>query len=349
MIIETTNEGVWMLNHQFRTTYVNRQLAEMLGYKPEEMIGRSLFDFLFPEDVLRKQQDLELRRRGVRQVLYNRCRKKDGTEMWALVSTAPLFAKNKEFLGVLAMITDVTLLRKTEETFRRNEKLITAGRMAATISHEVNNPLEAVVNLLYLLKVQPMSSEAKEYLALVEKEVQRISAVTRRTLGFFRDHSTWVELSVADLLEDTLTFYEQRLHDHSIQIVRNYGEGGIVSASRSELQQVFANLLSNALDAMSSGGTLTLHVSWDADNSGTLIIVEDTGMGIPAEHLQYIFEPFFTTKENTGTGLGLWVAKEIIRKHGGTLTVSSKSAPGEAHGTRFAIFLPRNLNQRAVA
>lgn len=122
-----------------------------------------------------------------------------------------------------------------------------------------------------------------------------------------------------------------------------------MSASRSELQQVFANLLSNALDAMAGGGTLTLHVSWDADNSGTLIIVEDTGMGIPAEHLQYIFEPFFTTKENTGTGLGLWVAKEIIRKHGGTLTVSSKSAPGEAHGTRFAIFLPRNLNQRAAA
>lgn len=114
------------------------------------------------------------------------------------------------------MITDVTLLRKTEETFRRNEKLITAGRMAATISHEVNNPLEAVVNLLYLLKVQPMSPQATEYLALVEKEVQRISAVTRRTLGFFRDHSTWVELSVADLLEDTLTFYEQRLNDHSI-------------------------------------------------------------------------------------------------------------------------------------
>ena len=350
MIIETTNDGVWALDNQDRTTFVNQRMAEMLGYRPEEMLGHTPFDYVFPEDVLEKKADLERRRHGTgREVLYNRFRRKDGAEMWATLSTAPLFTESGKRNGALAMLSDVTLLRKAEDALRRNEKLVTAGRLAATISHELNNPLEAVVNLLYLLKMQPLNDQAKRYLELSEKEVQRIAAITRRTLGFFRDNSAWVELSVTDLLEDTLAFYEQRLTDHSILVVRDYRDRGTVSASRGELQQVFANLISNAIDAMNGSGRLTLRVAMASDKSGTEVVVEDDGSGIAADHLDRVFEPFFTTKLNTGTGLGLWVAKEIIQKHGGTISVSSKSGSGDEHGTRFCIFLPMTVDQRAAA
>lgn len=350
-IVETTNDGVWMIDADIRTTFVNRRTAEMLGFTPEEMLGRPLFDFLFPEDHAQKRADLERRRRGAREVFYNRCRRKDGSEMWALVSTNPVFADNGEFAGVLCMLSDVTLLRKTEETLRRNEKLITAGRLAATISHEINNPLEAVVNLLYLLKNQPLDDQSRQYVALAEKQILRVSAISKRTLGFFRDSSAWVELPLPHLLDDTLSFYEHDLGPRAIKVVREYRTRGRVRVSQSEIQQVFANLISNALDAMGNGGVLTLRVTEATrqNHAGVLVEVEDTGIGIGDEGLKHLFEPFFTTKQNTGTGLGLWVAREIIDKHGGTITVSSQTQPHEKSGTKFSIFLPYASPVHAVA
>ncbi|HEY6306051.1 MAG TPA: MASE1 domain-containing protein [Candidatus Angelobacter sp.] len=350
-IVETTNEGIWMLDREFRTTFVNRQLAEMLGYSAQEMVGRRLLDFFFPEDVAKKQEDLDSRRQGVAEVLYSRCRRKDGSELWVLVSTSPMFTDNGEFTGVLAMMSNVTLLRKTEETLRRNEKLITAGRLAASISHEVNNPLEAVVNLLYLLRNQPLDEQSRQYVALAEREILRVSAISKRTLGFFRDDSAWVELPLPHLLDETVSFYEHELAARGIKVVRDYRTRGLVRVSQSEMQQVFANLVSNALDAMKNGGVLTLRVSEATceDHENVRVEVEDTGIGIKDGDMKRLFEPFFTTKQNTGTGLGLWVAREIIEKHGGTISVHSQSQPGERSGTQFSILLPHTSPVRAVA
>jgi PAS domain S-box-containing protein len=342
MIVETTNEGVWVIDGGYKTTFVNKRTAEMLGYTPQEMEGRGLFEFLFPEDAARKLEDLRQRQQGFKAVMYDRVRRKDGSELWVLVSTAPMFSEKGQFTGVLGMLTDVTLLRKTEETLRRNEKLITAGRLAATISHEVNNPLEAVVNLLFLLKTQPMSEQARQYVETAEKEIYRISAITKRTLGFFRDNSAHEELPIADLLNDTLSFYEEKLAARSICVKKEYASRGVVRASRGEMQQVFANLISNALDAMSQDGVLTLRVNDVAGRKGRGIQVEieDTGTGIAEADLGRVFEPFFTTKADTGTGLGLWVAKEIVQKHGGSIAVTSQSGSNGGHGTQLSILLP---------
>jgi PAS domain S-box-containing protein len=350
-IVETTNDGVWMLDAEIRTTFVNRRTAEMLGYKEEEMLGRPLSDFLFQEDLPEKQADLERRRRGARDVFYNRCRRKDGSEIWALVSTNPVLTDKGEFAGVLAMLSDVTLLRKAEEALRRNEKLITAGRLAAAISHEINNPLEAVINLLYLLKNQPLDEQSQQYVALAEKQMLRVSAISKRTLGFFRDASAWVELPLSHLLEDTLSFYEHELGAHAIKVVREYRTRGLVRVSQGEMQQVFANLISNALDAMESGGVLTLRVSDipDPTHPAVRVQVEDTGTGISHANLNHIFEPFFTTKQDTGTGLGLWVAREIIEKHGGTISVTSQTQTGSPSGTQFSITLPGAIPAHAAA
>jgi PAS domain S-box-containing protein len=352
MIVETTNDGIWIIDDKFRTTFVNRRMGEMLGYTPEEMLGRAPFDFLFPADVLQKKRDLERRQHGSgREVHYSRYRRKDGSEVWAIISTAPLFSENGTRTGAFAMLSDVTLLRKTEEALRCNEKLITAGRLAATISHEVNNPLEAVINLLYLLKSEPVTPRAEEYLDLAEKEIMRVSAITRRTLGFCRDDSAWMKFSVADLLQDTLSFYEHRLAAHSVQVVCDFNDRGMVTASRSELQQVFAILISNALDAMHEQGVLTLRVSSviERASSAVQVSVEDTGPGIAADCLNRIFEPFFTTKPSTGTGLGLWVAMELVHKHGGAISLSTKAGSEGEHGTKFHVLLPHTMARPAAA
>jgi PAS domain S-box-containing protein len=350
-MIETTNDGVWRLDGNFHTSFANRQMETMLGYSTGEMTGRHLTEFYFAEDVPRKREDMERRRAGLGEVIYNRLRHKDGSEVWALVSTTPVFSDNGKFDGVLAMLSDVTVLRKTEETLRRNEKLITAGRLAASISHEINNPLEAVINLLFLLKAQPMNDESREYVALAEKQIHRVSAICRRTLGFFRDTSAWTEFALADLIDDTLALYDHELALHRIEIRREYSTRGLVRASRGEIQQVFANIISNAIEAMGDSGVLIVRVTDTiaASAAGVRAEIEDTGSGISQADLGRIFEPFFTTKVNTGTGLGLWVAKEIVEKHGGTISARSHLPAETSSGTQFSIVLPSAKAAHAVA
>lgn len=350
-MIETTNDGVWRLDSEFHTSFVNRQMETMLGYSPGEMNGRYLTDFYFPDDIPRKRSDMDKRRAGLGEVVFNRLQHKDGSEVWALVSTTPVFTDNGQFDGVLAMLSDVTVLRKTEETLRRNEKLITAGRLAASISHEINNPLEAVINLLFLLKAQPMNDESREYVAVAEKQIHRVSAICRRTLGFFRDTTAWTEFALSDLIDDTLAFYDHELALHGIQVKREYSTRGIVRASRGEIQQVFANIISNAVEAMGDSGVLTVRITDTiaTNAAGVRAQIEDTGPGISEADLGRIFEPFFTTKVNTGTGLGLWVAKEIVEKHGGTIAARSHSPAEQDVRTQFSIVLPSAKAAHAVA
>lgn len=351
VIVETTNEGVWLLDAANRTTFVNRRLTEMTGYSEAEMMGRSAFEFFFPEDLPSKVKHLQ-QRRSEKESFYDRIRRKDGSELWVLTSANPVFGNKGQLVGILGMLSDVTMLRKTEQTLIRNEKLIAAGRLAATISHEVNNPLEAVINLIYLLKSEAMTPQGETYLKLAEKELQRISAITRRTLGFFRERSAQSEFSLAELLDETIALYEQQFAARGIRVIKDYRSAGRVRARRGEIQQVFANLASNALDAMNGGGgALTVRVS-DVNGdrgSGVQVQVGDTGTGISASDLKHLFEPFFTTKQDTGTGLGLWVSKEIIHKHGGVISATSAAGNNGSTGTQFIIFLPKPAAKGAAA
>jgi PAS domain S-box-containing protein len=346
VLIDSTNDGIWIIDGDHRTTAVNRRMAEMLGYMSEEIQGHPLVEFMFPEDVSEKPPEY-LRHSHFKRVVGNRFRRKDGSELWAQVSARPLATKSGEVAEVMIIVSDATLLREMEDTLRRNEKLITASRLAATISHEINGPLEAVVNTFRLWREEAMTEQGRHYLRLAEKEIQKISAITKRTLGLFRDSSSWEELSLCDLLDDTISFCRNRLVAHSIRVMNDYHSRGIARVSRGGVQQVFANLISNALDAMTTGGTLTVRVIDVTRNqaAGIRVEVEDTGRGIADVDLKRIFDPFFTTKQNGGTGLGLWVVKEIIEKHGGTITVTSRTQPGEKCGTLFSILLPQSAAQ----
>jgi signal transduction histidine kinase len=240
---------------------------------------------------------------------------------------------------------DITSRKRTEDALRRTEKLAAAGRLAATISHEINNPLESVINLLYLMDSQPgLNGQAREYLALAQQELARITQITTQTLGFYRQSTRATEVYLADIIDSVLKLYASRLHHAHIDVEQHYWEVRPFFGFSGELRQVFMNLVGNAMDSMRPGGGRLLvrcaqSRDWKTGHQGIRVSIADTGHGIAAKTMASIFEPFFTTKENTGTGLGLWITLEIVQKHQGTISVRSR-AHGSATGTVFSVFVP---------
>ena len=221
---------------------------------------------------------------------------------------------------------------RTEAALVKTERLATAGRLAATIAHEINNPLEAVTNLIYLARSAP-AGETGRYLQMVEDELSRIAHITKMTLGFYRDSGAPTPVNVPELVREVLALYDAKLRSKNIHVRTELENLQPVLGSKGELRQVIANLVANAVDVLPQGGALSLRAGDEGE--GVQLRVADNGPGIPAENLNRIFEPFFTTKAELGTGLGLWVSRQIVEKHGGKITVESTPA-----GTSFSISLP---------
>lgn len=231
---------------------------------------------------------------------------------------------------------------RAQEALRRSEKLAVTGRLAASIAHEINNPLEAVTNLLFLIRAADNPAQAHTFLAQADQELARVAEITRQTLRFYREPSHPVETDVAAVLRSVLVLYNSRLAAANVEIlVEIDAPATTVLASPGELRQVIANIVGNAIDAMRHGGRLRLRVSGE-NTSGrphVRLTIADTGSGIPAALLPSIFEPFVTTKGETGTGLGLWVTGEIIRRNGWSIRVRSRCKPGPS-GTVFSMTMP---------
>lgn len=229
--------------------------------------------------------------------------------------------------------------RETEAALMRSEKLSAAGRMAATVAHEINNPLEAISNLVYLLQRGDLPEETRRrYLKLTEQELDRVAAIARRTLGFYKDQNSPSDINVRELVEGVLEVYRARLEQKGIIVGRSLLMDGCLRASRGELQQVLANLIANAIDAMPGEGS-RLDIAVATHGDALTIEVTDNGSGIAEEDLGRIFEPFFSTKKEVGTGLGLWVSLDLVRKNGGALEVMS-STREQDHGTTFRMSFP---------
>lgn len=240
---------------------------------------------------------------------------------------------------------------QAEEALRKSEKLAIAGRMAASIAHEINNPLESVTNLVYLSSTSEHIPEIRQYLATAQQELHRVSAIATHTLRFYREPSGPGPVNLRDVLESVLSLFSSRLNHANVVVRKDWMEVPPVFGLGGELRQLFANLVGNALDAMRSGGTLTVRLRCASElnsrrRSGIRVLIADTGQGIGAEQRAKIFEPFFTTKGQTGTGLGLWISSEIIQKHGGTVRLKSRVHP-QRSGTVFSIFLPHNAARAA--
>lgn len=237
--------------------------------------------------------------------------------------------------------------RRAEAALRKSEKLALAGRLAASIAHEINNPLTAVTNLHYLIERSESLPEIKHLLALADEELARVAEIAKQTLKFHRESSRSAAVELRDVIESVLTLYRGRLRSAGIDVITEFGPPTAIAGFAGELRQLFANLVGNALDAMWSGGKLRIRIRPLERNGtrGIVVTVADSGVGIPPDVRPQLFEPFVSTKGNTGTGLGLWVAAEIVRHHAGSIRLKSR----EGAGTVFTVFLPQMRPEAAAA
>jgi signal transduction histidine kinase len=257
-------------------------------------------------------------------------------------SAAPIRDHQNNLIGVVLVFRDATLERQTQAALRESEKLTSAARMSATVAHEINNPLEAVVNLLYLVKGTPgLPESAIDHLLVAEQELERVSHITKQTLAFYRESKTAERIDVIPLVEYVLKLQSNKFKTKAIKVQREFGECPPITGSSGELKQAVSNLISNAADAVGDGGTICIRLSCveSIDGIAVHIEIEDDGPGIAAEHLDRLFEPFFTTKADVGNGLGLWVTKEIIERHQGMIVVNSRTENGLG-GAVFVVQIP---------
>jgi PAS domain S-box-containing protein len=277
---------------------------------------------------------------------------KNGAEVSIDDSGAPIRDSSGKMIGIVLVFRNITERRMSEGALMRAEKLAAAGRLAASVAHEVNNPLEGLTNLVYIALRSDDLPEIRRLLTQAENELGRIAHITRQSLGFYRETSTPAPFKPATIVREVAEFYTSRATSLGISLMVNTRTEGDVLGSAGELRQILSNLLANSLDASASGSAIRIGASSaidprDLSRPGVRITVVDSGVGIPAEHLESIFEPFFTTKKDTGTGLGLWVSRELVEKHGGSLRVRSRTSDPFC-GTIFSIFLPSHGKLGAI-
>jgi signal transduction histidine kinase len=242
--------------------------------------------------------------------------------------------------------------RLAEEALRKAEKLAVVGRLAASIAHEINNPLESVTNLLYLIRHSSNLEEAKEYAEIASSELTRVSEIVIQSLRHYRQSTKPTQVCIADIVNSALALYQARLTSAGIVVEREFRDCPPILAVAGELRQLVLNLIGNALDAIGRGGTLKIRITSSREHgngsrSGVRLTIADTGIGIPIAIRKSIFEPFVTTKGETGTGLGLWVSSEIVERHGGKIQVKSNASTPT--GTVFSVFLPAQPHFAQVA
>jgi signal transduction histidine kinase len=317
------------------------ELTQFLGHTAEELFGPAEAETFEPRllaifDGAQQVDTFELQMTDA----------KGDARSW-LVNLYPVKSGQHEVRWVGAVMIDTTERRRSEETLRRTEKLAAAGQLAASIAHEINNPLEAVTNLLFLLRTQStLGGEALRFTEMAQHEVARVSEIAQQTLRFYRPSTSPALANVGEILNSILTLHSGRVHTLRVEVLRRYGDDIDLYCLSGALRQVFANLITNALDALNGGGRLLIRAGrsrcWKDGRPGVRVVVADTGTGMSAAVRLRIFEPFYTTKLATGTGLGLWVTQDIMGKHQGTIAVRSRcEMPDKSRsGTVFMLFFP---------
>jgi signal transduction histidine kinase len=299
---------------------------------------------LIPEN-LRHEEDEILRkvRSGEKIEHYETTRISKGGEIREVaVSISPIRNTTGEVIGASKIARDISDRKKVERMAIEADKIATTGRMAAAIAHEINNPLASVLNLIFLVRQGGLSKEdTQNCLATAESELERVSHIARQTLGYYRDTGSPSEVHLRDLMGNVLSVYKSKILTHSIVVDAKYNDLRKISVHPGEIVQVFSNVISNAIDAMPHGGKLSISMTQakKAERDGLQIVVNDTGHGIRREDLDKVFEPFFTTKGSLGTGIGLWVARQLVERHGGQISITSSTGADDSV-TSVTIYLP---------
>ena len=333
-----------------RFVRLNGFFAEMSGHPPSAHIGVPVTNIHvggFGERLQACVAEVFQTGKAIRDVEIAAEPTEDGMprRTW-LMSFYPVRTQADAVRWVGVIVSEITDRLAAEETLRKTEKLAAAGRLAASVAHEINNPLEAVTNLLYILHHhEPMDAHALGYIQTAQAELARVAEITQQTLRFYRQSVSRSRTDLAEVLSSIVALYQPRITAAHIAVVKDFRDGTELFCFGGEIRQLLANLIVNAVDAMPAGGTLSLRARHGCGRlqdgtwgNGVHVSVSDTGTGMSPQTMAKIFEAFFTTKQATGTGLGLWVSDEIIRKHGGSIRVRSRQ--GQKSGTCFWMFFP---------
>jgi len=347
--LKSIGDAVIACDSDGRIVFMNLVAERLTGWLSVEARGRALHEvFRIVNETSRAVVESpvdKVRRLGIVVGLANHTLliRRDGSETNIDDSGAPILDENGQVTGIVLIFRDITERHQAEAALVKAEKLASAGRLSAAIAHEVNNPLEALTNLLYLSKTNTDDSNLRHNIELAEIEVSRIAHITRQSLAFHREDSSLTVFSVASVVNHAVTFYLARATLKGISLKTDLYSDVEILGSSGELRQVLSNLLANALDACDPGSNIRVSLRKEQDREtgkvGARIVISDSGCGIDSAKLSAIFEPFYTTKGSTGTGLGLWVTKQLIEKHGGTIRLRSAMSPSRK-GTTFRIFLP---------
>jgi PAS domain S-box-containing protein len=340
-IIASSDDVILSKDLDGTITSWNDAATRVFGYSREEMIGVSILK-LIPEHLHSDEaRILENIRAGRRIDHFETIRRaKDGRLIEVSLTVSPIKDEEGRVIGASKILRDVSSRRRIEQSLLQAEKIAATGRMAATIAHEVNNPLAAVMNLLYLLREKVTDDEGRAFLETAEDELGRVSHIAKQTLGYYREHAAASLASVSDIAEHALRIYEPRCAAAGIIIRKSIGPSKKIVIRRGEIMQVISNLIANSIYAMPNGGTLSISVC-DALSAGNDIIltIQDDGVGIGPQDLPRVFDAFFTTRTTVGTGIGLFIAKQFVEGHGGRISIESDSE-SEKHGTSVRVFLP---------
>lgn len=343
-IVESSDDAIISSTLDGIITSWNRGAEKIFGYSVAEMIGQptsALASHTTPEDYASVLAEIRCGRRVNHYETFRR--HKDGSDIIVSLTASPIYSPAGDIIGVSKVARDITSSRQAEQALRNADKLALAGRMSASIAHEINNPLESITNLLFLLQQESISEQGRSYLELAQSELTRVTRIASQTLSFFRGGLVPGLSQLAEIAESAISLHAGRLLVSKVAIETSFLPVTPLLCHQGEMRQLLANLLSNALDSMSAKGRIFIRIrpatGTSTGVSGIRLTVADTGTGMTAKTLRLLFEPFYTTKGSAGTGLGLWVTQQIVQHHKGRISVRSSQNLGH-HGTVFSIFFP---------
>ena len=340
-IVESSDDVILSKDLSGTITSWNAAATRLFGYSAEEMIGASILK-LIPDDLHSDEKMiLDNIRSGRRIEHFETVRlSKTGERMDVSLTISPIRDEQGKVIGASKILREISMRKRLEQSLLQAEKIAATGRMAATIAHEINNPLEAIVNLMYLIRPHVTDPKGISYFQAIDTELGRVSHIAKQTLGYYREHAAASKALIGDIVLHAITIYQPRCTAARIELRKEISSSRKIMLRRGEMMQVISNLMMNAIYAMQKGGILSISVEDTAGPpDGIVLTIRDNGVGIAKADMPRVFEAFFTTRSTLGTGIGLFVSKQFVEGHGGRIEIESRQ-DGEDHGTTVRVFLP---------